>query len=778
MAIEFENHEETVLSEELFQLAITAAKLGHWTLDLRTSELTCSEICKSHFGRTPDQSFSYSEFLSVVHDDDRASVQLAVERSISNRTVYDAEYRVVWPDESVHWVLARGRASYAAEGHPLSFSGVTLDVTDRKQAEAALRASERRWHLALDSADLGAWSVDPATSTLTTDRRFRMIFRGHDAEMTYEEAFDAMHPDDRQRVREAVAAATTPDNPTPYSVQHRVVHRNGETRWLDVRGRSNFEETASGRRLSSFDGTVADITARKRTEDSLREARSRLESTLAAGEIGTWEFDIVSNSVRADHNLARMFGVSPEAADAGPLNVFTKSIHPDDLARVSRVIETAINRGDTYECEYRIVVPDEPLRWVVSRGRVERDAKGQAIRLPGVVVDITERKRAEEELRRLAADLSEANRRKTEFLATLGHELRNPLAPIRTGLELMSYLSDDPETMEETRGMMVRQTQQMVRLIDDLLDVSRITQGKLELRTCRVNLHHVVTSAVEATRSQIEEAGHHLSISMPPDPIELEADPNRLAQIISNLLNNSSKYTPDGGQIQLTVEQHDGEAFISITDNGIGIPAHHQDDIFEMFNQIDRPFEDGYRGLGIGLTLVKQLVEMHGGSISVHSEGDHLGSEFTVRIPVSSHAHDAPLTVPDDPPEHTSSRLKVLVVDDNADAAIMLSMVIKMLGHEVRTAHDGFQGVDTARIFHPDVVLMDLGMPRMTGYEAARTIRQQPWGQDMVLVALTGWGQQEDRDRTQQAGFDHHLVKPAEPATLQKLFAQVQLSSR
>jgi CheY-like chemotaxis protein/two-component sensor histidine kinase len=342
----------------------------------------------------------------------------------------------------------------------------------------------------------------------------------------------------------------------------------------------------------------------------------------------------------------------------------------------------------------------------------------------------------------------------------------------------MKMVKDDPATMEEIRGMMERQTQQMVRLIDDLLDVSRITRGKLELQTCQVALADVVQSAVEAARPFIDEAGHKLTVTLPPQPILLDADPNRLAQVFSNLLNNATKYTPEGGHIGLTAEWQGSEVMVTVKDNGIGIPADVQDGIFEMFTQIERPLEKGYQGLGIGLTLVKRLVEMHGGRIKVRSEGIGKGSEFRVRLPILAESPVAEPQPVQDGAAAKPTRFRILVVDDNKAAADMLGRVVEMLGNEVRTAYGGLQGVEAAAEFRPDMVLMDLGMPTVNGYEATRSIREQMWGKDMVLVALTGWGQEEDKQRTKEAGFDYHLVKPAKPSELQWLLAALNKKSR
>jgi signal transduction histidine kinase len=376
-----------------------------------------------------------------------------------------------------------------------------------------------------------------------------------------------------------------------------------------------------------------------------------------------------------------------------------------------------------------------------------------------------------EESRRNAEALKEADHRKDEFLATLAHELRNPLAPIRTGLELMKFAMDDPPLLEETRATMERQTVQLISLVDDLLDVSRITRGKLQLRKATIDLAAVVRDALATSKPHLEEGGHQVIASLPEEAIRVHGDANRLAQVVSNLLNNAAKFTPAGGRVEVSVRPLEGEVAISVKDNGVGIPEEKQQQVFEMFSQVNDPLSRGNTGLGIGLTLVKSLVSLHGGSVEVYSEGAGRGSEFVVRLPVEKAPETPAAPAPTAPPK--GSGLRVLVVDDNTAAAHMLSRIVEVLGNETRVASDGAEAIAAAEEFQPNIVFMDIGMPRMNGYEAAEQIRQKPWGEDMVLVALTGWGQDEDRRRTQAAGFNHHLVKPAEIADVQRLLANV-----
>lgn len=370
---------------------------------------------------------------------------------------------------------------------------------------------------------------------------------------------------------------------------------------------------------------------------------------------------------------------------------------------------------------------------------------------------------------RLYRELQDAARRKDEFLATLAHELRNPLAPIRNGLQVMRLSGSENGIVTEARSMMERQLNQMIRLVDDLLDVSRITRDKLELKKQRVELEALLLSAVETSRPLIEQAGHTISVTPPSTRVFLDADMTRLAQVFSNLLNNSAKYTPSGGHIWLVAEAFENEVAVKVRDNGLGIPAESLPRIFQMFSQVDRNMEMAQGGLGIGLTLVRRLVEMHGGTVEAYSDGPGQGSEFTVRLPILKTAHavlQASTTA-----NGLMAKRRILIVDDNHDAAMTMGMMLKLMGNDIHTVHDGLAAVEAAEQFRPDMILLDIGLPKLNGYDVCRRIRTQPWSVGMEIIALTGWGQEDDRRRSKEAGFDHHLVKPVEVAGLEKLLA-------
>jgi CheY-like chemotaxis protein/two-component sensor histidine kinase len=374
----------------------------------------------------------------------------------------------------------------------------------------------------------------------------------------------------------------------------------------------------------------------------------------------------------------------------------------------------------------------------------------------------------------MASDLSEADRRKDEFLATLAHELRNPLAPIRNALQVLR-LSPGPEETERARTVMQRQLEQMVRLVDDLLDVSRITRGKLELRREPVALSAVIASAVETSRPMIDRFGHTLTVSLPSQPVVVDADLTRLAQVFSNLLNNSAKYMDRGGRIRLTGELRGADVVVTVKDSGIGIAPDQLTGIFEMFSQVDDSLKRSQGGLGIGLTLVKRLVEMHDGSIEARSDGLGQGAEFVVRLPVAAATPVQHESNGEPEARSAKSSMRILVVDDNRDNADSLTMLLGLLGNDTRTAYDGEEGVAAAREFRPDVMLLDIGLPKVNGYEACRRIRAEAWGAQVVLIAVTGWGQDDDRRRSLEAGFDHHLVKPVKPQDLMALLAELRI---
>lgn len=752
-------------SELRYRLVGDAANDAIWDWNLVTNEVTWNEGVRRLFAYAAEDVDSDSKWwVEHIHPEDRDRIVHSIHSVIDGAgELWTEEYRFLRKDGSYARVFDRGRVVRNEGGEPLRMVGSMLDLTERIEAEEKLRVQEAQYRSIFESTSDGILIFD-LEGRLVEANPAACSMHGY----AYEEFLglpgtQLVHSDDHHKFADFVRQVLAGE---PFNVDGTHLRKDGQKILVRVTGTS----FVFGGRPALL-AIVRDVTEEKRSAEALVESEQRLRVIMDSIPQKIFTALPDGNLNYLNPIWIEFTGLSVDSIEKWG---WTQFIHPEDLDENLRIWRHSLETGEPYQFEHRFRRADGEYRWHITRALPVRDETGRISLWIGSNTEVHDIKSLQEELRSVAADLSEANRRKSEFLATLGHELRNPLAPIRTGLELMKSLADDPAELEETRSIMERQTQQLVRLIDDLLDVSRITQGKLQLRKSRIEIADVVRNAVETASTFIEEAGHELEVSLPATPIYLDADPNRLAQVFSNLLNNSTKYTPERGRIRISAQQEGSEVAVSVVDTGIGIPADSLSDIFEMFKQIDRPLEKGYKGLGIGLTLVKRLVEMHDGSIEVRSEGEGRGSEFIVRLPILSEESGSEGEGQPSDPLGEASGLRVLVVDDNEAAAKMLGMVIKSLGNEVRTAFDGVQGIAEAKAFRPDLVLMDIGMPRMNGYEAALALRKQDWGKEMTLVALTGWGLEEDRRRTKEAGFDDHLVKPVEPAVLHRLLAKLK----
>lgn len=517
--------------------------------------------------------------------------------------------------------------------------------------------------------------------------------------------------------------------------------------------------------------TMHEITGKvvaERRLAALREERQRFVSLAENSHefIGMCDMDFKPFYV----NQAGMRLVGLDGLDQAMRTAVQDFFFPEDQARIMEDFFPRVLRDGHGEIEvrFRHFRTGEPLWMLYALFRLT-DAAGQSTGFATVSRDITERKRMDLALRETAAQLREADRRKDEFLATLAHELRNPLAPIRNSLELLRLSKGNAETAERVRVIMERQLSQMVRLVDDLLDVSRISRGTISLRKSRMELADVLRSAVETSHPLIHAAGHELTLAVPPEPIFVDADETRLSQVFSNLLNNAAKFTDRGGKIRLEARVEGDQAVVSVRDNGMGIPAPMLSRIFDMFTQVDPSLEKSRGGLGIGLHLARRLVEMHGGSIEAKSAGRGAGTEIFVRLPVAPSSSSGERARAEAPAPGTGSARRILVVDDNQDAASSLAAMLRVMGHEVQVAHDGLEALRVGAAFQPDLMLLDIGMPKLDGHEVCRRLREEPWGRQVIVAALTGFGQEDDRRRSREAGFDFHLVKPLDPAALEGL---------
>ena len=518
-----------------------------------------------------------------------------------------------------------------------------------------------------------------------------------------------------------------------------------------------------------------DITERKRAEEELRQQREWYQVTLSSIGDAVITTDTQGKVTFLNPVAEMMTGWKTDEASGQPLEKVFNIINEETRQPAKNPVDKVLREGIVVGLANHtaLIARDGAERSIEDSAAPIRDATGNISGAVMVFHDVTERRRVEKALK-------DTDKKKDEFLATLAHELRNPLVPIRNGLKVLQLAGSNAVVAENTRSMMDQALNQMVRLVDDLLDASRITTGKLQLRKEWVELAAVVQSAVETSRPLIDEQGHKLTVTLPPAPVLLDADPIRMAQVFSNLLNNAAKYSEEGGHIALTAEMQGEEVMVRVTDRGIGIPAEHLPRIFEMFAQVDTAFDRSQGGLGIGLSLVKGLVGMHGGRIDAHSDGPGKGSEFVVRLPVVITQPSPGLHPANDDREKAppAEKCRILIVDDNSLSSKSTAMLLRMMGHEIATAFNGFEGVEVAKTFRPDVILLDIGLPKLDGYEVAQRIREQPWGRSTILIAVTGYGQEEDRRRSLEAGFDYHMIKPVNLAELEKTLTDLRTTNK
>ena len=494
---------------------------------------------------------------------------------------------------------------------------------------------------------------------------------------------------------------------------------------------------------------AVDVTDRGRLGRLLAESEARLRLAMDAADYGSWQWEPQTGETLWTEKTRQLMGVGPDEPITA--EVLRERVHPDDRAGRRQAITDALASG-LYSHDYRVVRADGEVRWLSSRGRVVADPL-HGVRLLGLMGDITAQKQAVETLK-------VADRRKDEFIATLAHELRNPLAPLRNSLAVVQRSPAGSAAFDKANAVMERQLAHLVRLIDDLLDVGRISLDKVVLRPEPADLAEIVEHGVEACRPAAERAGHEVTVSLPDAPIRLRVDRARLSQVFGNLIGNACKFTPDGGHVRVTVRRDGDVARIEVRDDGIGIAADDLGRVFEMFAQVGHPGEGARDGLGIGLALARRLVELHGGTIAAASDGPGRGSTFTVSVPILSGTAGG--TDDDDAhaPGHEMQPLRILIVDDNRDGAESLEALLSLAGHDVHVAHDGAAALVRAAELRPEAILLDIGLPDVSGIEVCRRLRALPWASPVAIVALTGWGQNDDRQRSREAGFDGHLVKP------------------
>jgi PAS domain S-box-containing protein len=765
-------HAEQLSIENAERLRTTLASIGDGviTTDIDGRITNMNAVAESMTGWTPGEASGVplAQVFNIVNETTRQPVENPVQRALREGTVVGlANHTTLIAKDGTAWPIDDSAAPIrTAEGRIVGCVLVFRDVTERRRSEQKLDEALRFYQSSIDALTGHIAVLDENGVILEVNHAWRDF-----AEMNQFAGFNCAVGMNYLEVCETSSGECADDGSIATGIRNVLAgrkpvfefeypcHSPTEERWFLMRA-SRFKSPGPVRVVVSHD----DVTQRRAAEEQLRASHVRLFGILQLSPAGIVQSDAAGRMTLVNDRWCQMLGYS-EAELLGK-NIIDVT-HPTSVAATTEAFGRLAAGGADFQIMKTYCRKDGSPLSAQSNVAAVRSPEGKFEGLIAVVLDITERLRVEEELRQVATELSEADRRKNEFLATLAHELRNPLAPIRNGLQLIRLAKGNWDTIERARELMDRQLNQMVRLVDDLMDVSRISTGKVQLRKERVTLASVVQSAVETGRPLIDQMGHVLTLTLPPQALHIEVDFTRLAQVFLNLLNNAAKYSERNGRIWLSAEQQGSEVVVSVKDAGIGIPADQLPHVFDMFSQVDRSLEKAQGGLGIGLCLVKRLVELHGGRIEARSQGLGKGSEFIVSLPV---------VVEPSAPQADARRQKqnktahrILVVDDSRDSADSFALLLRMMGNETCTAYDGEEAVAAADSFRPDVIMLDIGLPKLNGYEACRRIRGLEPGKEMIIIAQTGWGQEADRQRTYEAGFDHHLVKPVDPQALMEL---------
>ena len=758
---------EAALAADRAQLALDAgAIIGTWVWHVPEDRFIGDERFAASFGLDAEacrRGMPTAPVFRAIHPDDVEHVRAVVTDALARGGPYRCEYRVRGADGRERWIEANGRVELDADGQALRFPGVLLDIEQRRRTQAERDRAETLLRTFIEAVPGVAYAKDREGRFLMANRGTaellglppdRFIGRTDIDVLANRAEAEAITANDRrimdagvvEQIEEAVQLA---DGTPAFWWSTKAPLRDGSGAVVGLIGAS------------------VDITDRKRMEDALRLSEQRSALAMDVAQLGTWVWDLASGAVTVDARCRELCGLAP-GDDTLTFDVVAAHIHPEDRARVEQALSAALASADdaSYSEEFRWVHADGTVVWTASRGLVrhERTAGGAKMgTMIGSVIDVTER-------RQILESLTQADRRKDEFLAMLAHELRNPLAPINAAAHVLLLSAADPRRVHDASTMISRQVGHLTRLVDDLLDVSRVTRGLVHLERQPVDLRSVASTAVEQVRPLVEARRHELRTRVGAGHITVSGDFHRLVQVVSNLLNNAAKYTPQGGVIELALGSDNGRARLSVTDSGVGIAPHMTDQVFDLFTQAERTPDRSQGGLGIGLALVRSLVTLHGGQVRAESAGLHRGSTFHVELPLSTEmpARPAPTTAPSN-----ATGRRILLVDDNTDAAATLAELLQLVGHTVAVAHDGESALAQAGDGTAwDTFILDIGLPDMTGYELAERLRASHPAPAASFIALTGYGQPHDRVISRASGFDHHLVKPADIPRLIDMLAK------
>ncbi|HYD95228.1 MAG TPA: PAS domain S-box protein [Noviherbaspirillum sp.] len=784
--------------EERLRLATDAGRIGIWDWDIASDRVTWSERVYELHGLAPGQFGGHAaDFTQLVHPADRNGVWREIELAIREKESFSADFRAVLPDGRERWLSTWAHLYRDGQSAVTRLVGATIDISERKRVEGRLRFLD-----AVSEATRGAVSAKAVLEVTA-----RLV--GEHLGVT-RCAYADLEPDNnRFTIRHDWTVAGVASTVGQYSLDlfgSRAAADMRDGRTLVIQDVDTELHGADGAAMFSAIGIKAivccplvkegrllammavhqdrprhwnadEITLveevverswahieRVRATEALRRSEAHLWSLFQQTAAGIAETDLDGRFLNVNERYCQILGRRREEVLALRMQDLT---HPDDLARNVALFEKMARQGIPFELEKRYLRPDGSLVWVSVTVSLIRAEGGQpAGTVLAVVLDISERKQAEEKLK-------DADRRKDEFLAMLAHELRNPLAPIDAAAGLLQLGRLDEERIRKTSEVITRQVRHMTGLVDDLLDVSRVTRGLVTLDKTELDMKRAVAEAVEQVRPLVEARRHALDVQLPGASAFVCADRKRIVQVLVNLLNNAAKYTPDGGSIVLRMEVQGAHVLLEVADNGIGMTPELVGRAFELFAQAERSSDRAQGGLGIGLALVRSLVELHGGSVCARSDGLGRGSRFTIRLPRLLQAAIPLAPAPAGRPGERTNPLKILIVDDNADAAYMLAMYLEASGHTVHVEYGSRRAFERARSEMPDVCLLDIGLPDMDGNELARRLRACPETSSAVLVAVTGYGQDRDRHAAFDAGFNHHFVKPVDAARLGALLAEI-----
>jgi PAS domain S-box-containing protein len=750
VAIALERHHgalEVYRSGERLRLALDAAHLGAFEWDTRSDVLECDVNMCDVLGIPPRREIALSYFWQVVHPDDARMLQKYIDRQVNipGEEFMDVEFRVARLDGEWRWVSAKTRVTRNADGKTCQIHGVVFDITERKRMEEVQQ-------LAQSVGPVGTFYWDFSSSRPRLDPQLERMY-GVDAEhpMSGFSAWLArVHPDDRDTVLKTMREIAA-GNTAQWGSEFRIVRPNGEVRWVEARGA--VTKDIDGRARYCY-GINIDITERKNAEQALRQSEIQFRRLSESGIIGVAFFDSDGGITDANDRFLAMVGYSRDEMKQGLVR-WELLTPPEWMPRTREALYEFYETGKISPYEKEYFRRNGERFWGLIGGAQVEGGGGVSF-----VLDITEQKRAEEKLK-------EANQHKDDFIAALGHELRNPLVPIRNAMEILRLKSEQDDKLRWIADVTERQVQQLTRLVDDLLDVSRINRGKIDLRKQTFDLANAIARAVEMSTPLIQQRNHRLRLKVPSEAAHVYGDADRLTQVFSNLLSNAAQYTPPGGTLHVTLEIASEQAIVCVRDNGIGIPRHRLKEIFEPFQQLRAPGEHSQAGLGLGLALVQRLVELHQGSVEAISDGPGSGSEFRVRLPLAQARRNIGGEPSRDNRTTAASRLRAVVVDDNHDVAESMVALLEMLGHEARPAYTGTEALTLARQWAPDLIICDIGLPDLSGYDVAAELRRYAETRRIRLVAVTGFGR--DSERAMQSGFDEWLLKPVSVPAIEAL---------